>query len=118
MTLGWYTTAMAGGIPEIPAAGHTWRTTPALNSEIWEALQASSLDAELNQLAATHARLLEIIATHSDDELFTKKRYAWTRTTSLGAYLIGATSSHYAWAATKIRTATRAWAADEATEQS
>ena len=33
-----------------------------------------------------------------DDELFEKKRYKWTGSTSLGAYLVSATSSHYDWA--------------------
>jgi len=40
----------------------------------------------------------KIIEKHSDAELFEKKKYKWTGTTSLGAYLISATSSHYDWA--------------------
>ncbi|HOP45228.1 MAG TPA: ClbS/DfsB family four-helix bundle protein, partial [Flavobacteriales bacterium] len=32
------------------------------------------------------------------EELFEKKRYRWTGSTSLGAYLVSATSSHYDWA--------------------
>jgi len=38
-----------------------------------------------------------IIEIHNDDELFTKKKYNWTGTTSLGSYFISATSSHYDW---------------------
>ncbi|MDR1033746.1 MAG: ClbS/DfsB family four-helix bundle protein [Bifidobacteriaceae bacterium] len=40
---------------------------------------------------------MSIIQKHTDDELFTKKHYKWTGTTSLAAYLISATSSHYDW---------------------
>ena len=41
--------------------------------------------------------MVSLIEKHTDDELFTKKKYEWTGTTSLGAYLISATSSHYDW---------------------
>jgi hypothetical protein len=46
---------------------------------------------------------MDLIQKHSDEELFTKKRYAWTGTTSLGAYMISATSSHYDWALKTMR---------------
>ncbi|MDR1911573.1 MAG: ClbS/DfsB family four-helix bundle protein, partial [Helicobacteraceae bacterium] len=37
------------------------------------------------------------------DELFTKNKYEWTGTTSLGSYLISATSSHYDWGLKTIK---------------
>jgi hypothetical protein len=37
------------------------------------------------------------------EELFTKKKYQWTGTTSLGAYLVSATSSHYDWGLKTIK---------------
>jgi len=40
---------------------------------------------------------MALIEKHNDDELFTKKKYEWTGTTSLGSYFISATSSHYDW---------------------
>lgn len=109
MMLGWHETGMAGDVPAIPAPGHTWRTIPQLNVEIWSSLQGSSLEEEEARLAATHARLWKIIDAHTDDELFTKRHYPWTGSTSLGAFLVSATSSHYGWAATKIRKAVRGW---------
>lgn len=42
-----------------------------------------------------------LIAGHSEEELFTKKYYKWTNTTSLGAIFISSTSSHYDWAIKK-----------------
>jgi hypothetical protein len=54
---------------------------------------------------------MALIEAHGDEELFTKKRYAWTGSTSLGAYLVSATSSHYDWATKKLRKAKRAFAA-------
>ena len=41
--------------------------------------------------------------TKQDEELFTKKKYHWTGSTSLGSYLVSATSSHYDWALKLIR---------------
>jgi hypothetical protein len=50
------------------------------------------------RLARSHAKVLAIVERHTNAELFTKKRYAWTGSTSLGAYLVSATCSHYEWA--------------------
>lgn len=51
----------------------------------------------------SHAEVMALIEAHSDEELFTRKRYAWTGSTSLGAYLVSCTSSHYDWALKLIR---------------
>jgi hypothetical protein len=53
--------------------------------------------------------MIALITAHTDAELFTKKHYNWTGTTSLGAYFISATSSHYDWAMKKLRQAKRTW---------
>ena len=58
-------------------------------------------------LDASHAEVQELIAAQSDPELFEKRRYRWTGTTSLGAYLVSSTSSHYDWALKKLRRYTR-----------
>jgi hypothetical protein len=44
-----------------------------------------------------------MIEKHTDEELFEKKKYPWTGSTSLGAYFISATCSHYLWAYDLIR---------------
>lgn len=109
MMLTWYAEGMAAERPAIPAPGYTWRTTPQLNQALWEQAQAVSLTQALADLTASHARVCALITAHTDDELFTKQRYRWTGSTSLGAYLISATSSHYDWALTKLRKARRTW---------
>ncbi|MGV8083816.1 MAG: ClbS/DfsB family four-helix bundle protein [Coriobacteriia bacterium] len=103
LMLGWYEVGMRGEKPDIPAPGYTWKTTPALN----EALRAKHADTALLQaldaLRASHDEVRSLIAAHTDEELFTKQRYPWTGTTSLGAYLVSSTSSHYDWARKKVR---------------
>ena len=103
MMQSWYTGGMSGQKPTIPGVGYTWQTLPALNLEIWKKWQGTSLEEAQSLLAASHGDLMAMIESHSDEELFTKKLYKWTGTTSLGAYLISATASHYDWAMKKLK---------------
>ena len=103
MMLRWYAEGMAGGRPAIPGEGYTWRTLPTLNAEIWSGCQDRDLAGTRADLDASHRRVLELVTAHTDEDLFTKRRYPWTGSTSLGAYLVSATSSHYDWAAKKLR---------------
>ena len=105
----WYTEGMAGTKPKIPGEGYTWQTLPALNRVIWEQAQTISLAQATADLASTHSDMMVLINAHSDEELFTKKLYSWTGTTSLSAYLISSTSSHYDWALTKLKKAVKTW---------
>lgn len=99
----WYTVGMSGKKPEIPAPGYSWKTTPLLNRRIWEDYRYTDLDSIREKLMASHALMTTLLQKHSDEDLFEKKKYAWTGTTSLGAYFIGATSSHYDWAIKLIK---------------
>lgn len=103
MMANWYETGNRGEKPSMPKKGYSWKTTPALNQAIWEHYQETELEEAKQLLEDSHAKMMRIINSHSDEELFTKKYYKWTNTTSLGSYLISATSSHYDWAIKKIR---------------
>lgn len=94
----WYETGMNGETPIMPAAGYTWKETPALNQVIFEKYQRSSLKSIRSKLKISHDKMVKIIRKHSEKELFEKRRYTWTGSTSLGSYLISATSAHYLWA--------------------
>lgn len=107
MMLNWYETGMAGAEPDMPAKGYTWRTTPELNAVIWAKYQNTSLKLVRKKLATSHDALLILVATHTNDELFTKRRFPWTGTTSLGSYLTSALPSHYDWAIKLVRRFTR-----------
>lgn len=107
MFLQWYEEGMAGKKPAMPAEGYSWKTIPALNRKIWEKYRECDLDDVQKKFEASHTRVQELIAKHSNEELFEKKRYPWTGSTSLGAYLISATSSHYDWAMKLIKKATK-----------
>ncbi|WP_067836763.1 ClbS/DfsB family four-helix bundle protein [Amphibacillus sediminis] len=104
MLEGWYQLGVVEQKnPETPAKGFTWRQLPELNLKIWQKYQQTSLAEAKTRLNNSHHRMLELIEKHTDEELFTKKRYPWTKTTSLAAYFIANTSSHYLWAQKKIK---------------
>ena len=101
----WYVVGMDGQKPMMPAEGYGWGDTPALNKAFWEASQAISLAEAKALLLDSYEALQTLIERHSEAELFTKKYYPWTGTTSLASYLISATSSHYEWALRLIKKA-------------
>lgn len=105
MFLEWYKTGMAGKKPEMPAPGYSWKTTPDLNKWIFEKYQSIKLEEAKAMLNESYEKVQKIIRQHSNEELFEKKRYKWTGSTSLGAYLISASSSHYDWALKLIKKA-------------
>ncbi len=98
MMFGWYQIGMAGGTPVMPAPGFTWQTTPELNQQIWQSYQSVTLADVRKKLSRSHNKLQKLIEEHSNEELFTKRHYPWTGSTSLGVYLTAAGWSHYNWA--------------------
>lgn len=104
----WVTANRSGSEQPFLPAPHTWRTTAKLNSEFWERHQHTSLDAALSMLEESHRSVVALISEFTTEELFTKQHFPWTGTTSLGAYGVSATSSHYDWALQKLRRHLRA----------
>lgn len=105
MFFNWYELGMQNKKPDMPAKGYTWKTCSELNKVIQKKYEGRSLQEALSLLSDSHDRITRIIEDHSNDELFTKKLYKWTGSTSLGAYIISASSSHYDWALKLIRKA-------------
>lgn len=98
MMIDWYSVGMKGNKPKMPAEGYTWKTVPDLNQKIRDKYKNEDLQNIKEKLNNSFSVIQKIIKNHSNEELFEKKRYKWTGTTSLGSYLISATSSHYDWA--------------------
>lgn len=94
----WYNVGMQGEKPIMPAKGYTWKTLPDFNKTVQEKYKNISLKESKKLLSLSFEKIQKIIDKHSNEELFEKKRYHWTGSTSLGAYLISNTSSHYDWA--------------------
>ena len=105
MMFKWYRIGMSGEKPKMPAPGYTWKATPELNVSINKKYKSQTLEEVKKIFNYSHLQLIKIIHGHSNKELFIKKYYNWTGSTSLGAYLISSTSSHYDWAIKLIKKA-------------
>jgi len=105
MMLEWHKIGMTGEKPDMPAKGYTWKTLPDLNKKIWENYQNTTLETAKELLEDSFQKVQQLITKHTNEELFEKKRYKWTGTTSLGEYLISNSSSHYDWGFKKIKKA-------------
>ncbi|WP_396590698.1 ClbS/DfsB family four-helix bundle protein [Allomuricauda sp. R78024] len=105
MFLNWYEVGMKGEKPSIPSEGYNWRTLPALNKKIYEKYMSLSLDEVRERFYTSHAKITDLVVSHSNIELFVRKHYGWTGNNAMGAYIIGVLSSHYDWAHKLIKKA-------------
>lgn len=82
---------------------YNWKTYSAMNVEFWKKHQSTPLAEAKDKLKESHREVMTLIETFSNDELFAKGGLHWTGTSTLGAYCVSATASHYDWAMKKIR---------------
>ena len=103
LLLNWITSNKSGNfVPFLPSP-YNWKTYPDMNVEFWKKHQNTNYSEAEKILKDSHQKVMDLISTFSDEELFTKKYFSWTGTTSLGGYCVSATSSHYDWAMKKIK---------------
>lgn len=82
---------------------YNWKTYGQMNVGFWEKHQNTPYEESKTMLRESHARVMALIAALSDEELFEKKHFPWTGTTTLGSYCVSVTASHYDWAMKKIK---------------
>ena len=99
----WYKIGMSGKKPSIPAEGITWQTLPILNHKIWEKYKGTELKKAITLFKKSHKGIMSLIEKHNDNELFSKKKYEFTGSTTLGAYFYYNTTDHYNWALKTIK---------------
>jgi hypothetical protein len=83
---------------------YSWKSYGDMNTEFWKKHQNTSYEEATKLLHDSHKKVINLIESLSNDELFEKKHFNWTGTTSIGAYCISATSAHYEWAIKKLKT--------------
>ena len=86
---------LEGGMPDVPGAGYAWKILPDFNREIWKKYQRVPLHEAKEMLRQSPATVFE---GHTNEKLFVKGAYKWTKSSTLGAYFVSATSSHCDWA--------------------
>ena len=103
LLLNWVAANQKGqAYPFLPSP-YSWKTYPEMNVKFWEKHQSTDYLLSKDMLKESHHQVMLLIESFSNDELFVKKYFSWTGTTSLGSYCVSATSSHYDWAIKKIK---------------
>ncbi|WP_081165306.1 ClbS/DfsB family four-helix bundle protein [Lactococcus garvieae] len=82
---------------------YTWKSYAEMNQDFWKKHQESSYEEMKEKLAISHQKTLNLLQEFTNEELYTKKFYSWTGTTTLGQYFQSSLASHYDWALKKIR---------------
>lgn len=103
MVLSWYSAGLRGEVPATPAEGFTWAQLPQLNQQIYEKHCDQPLADIQKEFKPSYRKILTTVEGISEKDLFTRGRFAWTKSTTLGAYFISSTSSHYHWARTTMK---------------
>lgn len=103
MVLSWYSAGLKGKVPVTPSAEFNWGQLPQLNQQIYEKHRDRPLADIQKDFKSSFKKILSTIQSLSEEDLFTRGRYAWTKNNSLGAYFISSTSSHYHWARTTMK---------------
>lgn len=88
---------------------YNWKTYGEMNIGFWEKHQTTPLEGAKVMVQESHKQVMELIAQFSDEELFTKKHFSWTGTSSLGSYCVSVTASHYDWAMKKLKQTIKGW---------
>jgi hypothetical protein len=103
LLLNWVNGNLCGkNTPFLPPP-YNWITYGELNIQFWDKHQSTQLQQAKKMLKQSHAEAVDLVTTFTNDELFTKKFYDWTGTTTLGSYCVSALPSHYDWATKKLR---------------
>ena len=103
LLLNWINSNTKGNKSSFLPAPYTWKTYADMNLEFWQKHQQTTLKDAKEMLNKSHDSAIDLTQQFTNDELFTKQYFDWTGSTSLGSYCVSALSSHYDWAAKKLR---------------
>lgn len=87
--------------PFIPEP-YSWKTYGDMNCEFWEKHQKTSLEDAKKMFEKSHAEVLKLAESYTNDQLFGRGVYAWVNT-DLGSYFVSVMPSHYDWAMKKLK---------------
>jgi hypothetical protein len=103
MVMKWYATGTKGKVPAVPSEEYNWVQLPQLNHAIYLKHRDRSLVEIQKEFKSSHKKIMKLIESIPEKELFTRGQYPWTKNNLLAAYFTSATSSHYRWARGEIR---------------
>ena len=109
LLLNWTAANLNGDNKPFLPVPYTWKTYGDMNVEFWKKHQATSYDEAEAMLRDSHSKVMVLIESLAEEELFEKKHFSWTGTSNVGSYCISVTASHYDWAMKKIKLHGKIW---------
>lgn len=103
LLLNWVQSNKNGGNKPFLPEPYNWRTYGDMNVEFFKKHQDTPLEDAKSMFCKSHASVIELAKTFSNEELFSKGVYKWTGGSTLGSYFVSNTSSHYNWALKKLQ---------------
>jgi len=103
LLLNWIKSNLNGEMKPFLPKPYNWKTYGQMNIYFFEKHHDTPYDVSKDRLKQSYFDVMNLIDTFSNDELFAKKQFSWTGTTTLGSYCVSATASHYDWAINKIK---------------
>ncbi len=103
LLLNWVKSNLSGQKSNFLPEPYSWKTYPQMNIEFWDKHQTTPYQEAITLLQTSHAEVMRLIGTSTNEQLFINKYFSWTGTTSLGSYCVSAISSHYDWVMKKIK---------------
>lgn len=103
LLLNWVKANQKGEAKPFLPMPYNWKNYSQMNVMFWKKHQQTPLDKAKEMLQESHAQVIKMIDSFTNEELFAKGALAWTGTSPLGSYCVSATASHYDWAMKKIR---------------
>ena len=82
---------------------YSWATYGAMNIMFWKNHQATSFESAKALFKKSHADVMKLIQSYTNEELFKAKYFCWTGNSCLGSFFVSNTSSHYTWALKKLK---------------
>lgn len=103
LLLNWVDTNKNGIEKPFLPEGYNWKTYGDMNVEFWQKHQDTAYTNALEMLSDSHYKVIKLIESFADEELFSKNAFKWVGGSTLGSYCVSATSSHYDWAIKKVK---------------
>ncbi|BAQ23910.1 ClbS/DfsB family four-helix bundle protein [Streptococcus troglodytae] len=103
LLLNWIASNQKGEKASFLPKPYNWRNYGQMNVEFWKKHQKTSLEEAKILLENSQEKRLALAQQFSNEDLFTKGVFDWVGGTTLGAYFVSATSSHYDWAIKKLK---------------
>ena len=95
MFIRWYREGAGSGTPTMPAPGYKWNETPRLNRDIQAKHARRSRASVRADFDASYEEVLSLAKRLTEDEMFVRGHFAWTKKNNLASYLSANTASHY-----------------------